>query len=207
MNADRQSAQDDLAFMRAMVEEGSQTNLTGTSMMVIGGVLYGLQCLGHWAEAAGLLVYPGMVRLLIGFGPTVLFLAVVAWVTWRDRGRGFGKTTASRAIGAGFAGAGIANITLTFVFGFNAARSGDFTLWLFYPAVVCAIQGAVWFAFAVLRRRLWLGAVAAGWYIAGALTGVLVHSPADYLLVLALSMFLLLALPGAVMMRLAAKAA
>ena len=51
-----------------------------------------------------------------------------------------------------FASVGIANAVMAMVFGFAAYQRGDFSLYLFFPVVVCAFQGAVWCAIAMIQR-------------------------------------------------------
>jgi hypothetical protein len=41
-------------------------------------------------------------------------------------------------------------------------RHHDFRYWLFHPAVVFVLQGAVWYVIFMLRKRLWMALVAAG---------------------------------------------
>jgi len=40
-------------------------------------------------------------------------------------------------------------------------RLHSLTVWLIYPCTVCVLQGAAWSVAFVLRRRPWLGLVAA----------------------------------------------
>lgn len=97
------------------------------------------------------------------------------------------------------------NLAMVFVFGFNAIRLDDFSLWLYYVPVVFAIQGGAWFVAARLQKRLWYGLVALGWFLAAAALGLTMGQPL-FNLVVALALFLLMALPGFVLLRLARKA-
>ncbi len=62
------TVQDDLAFMRDLAERGQRGSITGGSVFVAGGVLYGVQCLFHWAQLKGWIDPPGPVSLLFGQG-------------------------------------------------------------------------------------------------------------------------------------------
>ena len=198
------AAQDDLAFLRELAERGQRGSITGGSVFVAGGVLYGVQCLYHWAQMRGWIDPPDIVNLVFVASITAGFLAYLIWVLWKDRKAGQSGLM-NRALNAVFGGVGLANLAMVIVFGFNAASANDFSLWLFYPPVIFALQGAAWYAAAVLRKRAWQGLVAAGWLIAATALGLVRHSPEAYLLIAMLSLFLLMALPGVVLIRLAKK--
>ena len=57
------SAEDDLAFMRAIVEGGGKPQLTLAVAYLAGGLLYGLQCLFHIGQATGVIRWPGRRRI------------------------------------------------------------------------------------------------------------------------------------------------
>lgn len=193
---------DDLAFMRELAERGQRGSITGGSVFVAGGLLYGIQCLYHLIQLRGWIAFPDIVNLLFSAGPTVLFLIILAWVLWKDRNAGQGGMM-SRALNAVFGGIGLANLAMVIVFGFNAATSGDFKIWMLYPAVIFALQGAAWYTAAVLRKRAWLGVVAGGWLVTAVALGLTRDALEIYLLVTTLALFLLMALPGFVLIRLA----
>ena len=198
------SVRDDLAFLRDLAERGQRGSIAGGSVFVAGGVLYGVQCLFHWAQLRGWIDPPDVVGLVFVVGITATFMAVLTWVIWRDRKAG-STGLMSRALNAVFGGIGLANLAMVIVFGFNAASANDFSIWLFYPPVIFALQGAAWYTAAVLRKRAWQGLVAAGWLIAATALGLVRHSIEAYLLITTLSLFLLMALPGLVLIRLAKK--
>ena len=53
MNDKTNTAHEDLAFMRNLVEQGGRGQLTGGSLFFAGGMLYGLQTLYHYAQFKG----------------------------------------------------------------------------------------------------------------------------------------------------------
>jgi len=196
------TAQDDLAFMRRLAEQGSRGAVAGGWVFVAGGVLYGVQCLYQWAQLRGVIDPPWPVTLTFLVAITAGFFAVLGWVIWRDR-KSPQTGLMSRAVNAVFSGIGLANLAMVIVFGFNAAQAKDISIWLLYPPVIFALQGAAWYAAAVLRKRAWQGLVAAGWLIAATALGLVRGSVDAYLLICSLSLFLLMALPGFVLIRLA----
>ena len=69
----RHSAEDDLAFMRAIVEGGWRPPLTLAICYLAGGLLYGLQCLFHVGQATGLIRWPDLANLVFVAGITLPF--------------------------------------------------------------------------------------------------------------------------------------
>jgi len=200
------SAHDDLAFLRKVVDQGGRAGVTGGSVFFAGGLLYGVQCLYHWAQLKGWADFPPLVNLVMAAGPTVLFLAFLTVVLVRDS-RVAQAGSQSRALQAMFSGVGLANLAMVAVFGINAARHPEFPVWLFYPAVIFALQGAAWFVVWRMRQRAWLGLVALGWLAAAVALGLSIDAIERYILIAAGALFVLMALPGAVMMRLARETA
>ena len=146
MASDLESARDDLAYMRSLVSG------TGPMQATIGEAFF-------WAGAA--LWRPVLLALAADAGPAAVRrawsrLAIVvradgrvlrrslAMIIWKDRKTPPGGV-ASRALGAVFQGAGIANLVMAFVFAYGAARFESFGLWLYHPIVVCMFQGVAWY--------------------------------------------------------------
>jgi len=205
MNDPIKSVQDDLAFMKTLVDKGGHAQVAGGAVFLAGGLLYGIQCLYHWGQMKGVsLPEPWNGAFVIGV--TVAFLGILAWVLWRDR-KVAGSGLMARALNAVFSSIGMANLVMVLVFGVNSARMEDFRIWMFYAPVIFALQGAAWVTVWQLRRRAWQGVVGFGWLAAAAALGLSIGSAEAYVLIAAAALFGLMALPGWVMMRLARKTA
>ena len=205
MTTDRDDETDvsqNLAFVRALVSEGGRAQLSGGALFMVAGLVYGLQCIVQWAGAIGF-IYLGLVgNLIAGTLPTVVFILAVIWVAWRDRGLK-PKGVGTRALNAAFGSAGLTNLFMAFVFGYNAIRHDSLAIWLYYPAVVCALQGAAWYIAHMIRKQLWLALVSAGWFVTTVALGVLIDSPNTYVLVLGFALILLMGGSGYAMVRMA----
>ncbi|NHK29468.1 hypothetical protein FF098_016270 [Parvularcula flava] len=191
----------DLDFLRGLVEGGGNRTqyLTGHAFAV-GGGLYAFQCFANWLLVILALDLPGIVWITLHSLPTVIFLAYCVWQGVRYGASNTGNAT-SRAITAAFQAAGFTNLALILIFAPTAIGRNDFTIWLFYPAVVFALQGAAWLTAYQLRRRLWLLGVALGWMVSAVALGLLIGNLA-YLLVAGGALFLFMTVPGIVMVRL-----
>jgi hypothetical protein len=202
MNAEIDTARDDLAYMRALVSGGGgRAQATAGEIFLWAGLLYGLQCIGHWLDVAGGIDLPPVGMLALSFGPTAVFLVVIGAVIWRERRTPRDHGAASRALGAVFQGAGLANLVLAFVFAYGSYKAQSITIWLYHPTVVCMFQGVAWFVAWTILRHTWLGLVSIGWFAATIACGVFIDNPAAFLLTIGFALILLMALPGYVMMR------
>lgn len=195
MNAELETARDDLAYMRSVVGGAERMQSTIGEAFFWAGSLYGVQCCLHAMQVMGLAPEQGVPALLIAWAPTVIFCAVLAVIIWRDRKAPEGGP-ASRALSAVFQGAGLANLVMAFVFAYGAQKFETPGLWLYHPVVVCMFQGVAWYAAWVILRRVWLGAVAAGWFATTVGLGVVIGDAGRYLLILSVALIGLMAIPG-----------
>jgi hypothetical protein len=205
MNAELESARGDLAYMRSLVGGAERMQKTIGEAFFWAGLLYGGQCFLHWLQTLGVAPSEGLLALSIVIVPTLIFVGILVMIIIKDRKAPPGGP-ASRALGAVFQGAGIANLVMAFVFAYGAQAFDAPGLWLYHPVVVCMFQGVAWYvAFNVLRRR-WLGLVAAGWFATTIALGVLMADVGSFVLVLAIALIALMTIPGWVIWRGAKKA-
>jgi hypothetical protein len=202
MSSTPQSAQDDLAFLRSLVGAADGVQRSFGETYLAAGLCYGAQFVLSAAQMQAWLPGDASWSLAIGFVPTAIFLLLLVWFLWRGR-QAAPTGVVGRAITAAFAWIGVANLALIVVIGSVALRQHSITTWLIYPCVVYVLQGVAWMVAFALRRRAWLGLVAAGWFIAGVVMALCVQSLSDYILAAGVGMLLCMVVPGAVMVRLA----
>ena len=198
---DADSAREDLAYLKTLIggdDAGAVWRFTGR-LFAAGGFLYGLQCLFHGAQILGF-NSPGPVTLLFVAGPTVVFLAYMTFAIIRAGPSIKPQGTTGRAVSAIFSATGMVNLVFLVIFLPPYLQSGDFRVWLFYPAVVFAVLGGAWYAAWQLRKKLWMLGTALGWLVSAALMG-LTRGQAVYVIICGLCLFLFLMLPGIAMAR------
>ena len=200
MTVKAQTAQDDLAYMRTVVEQGGRPRMAGALIYMAAGLIYGTETLVHWGQAIGLVQISEQATLAFVAGCSALFVLLMIVLIARDRTKGIGAGTGSRALNAAFGGAGLANIALMAIFGVNAWRQHDLLIWMLYPCVVFALQGAAWYVAFMLRRKVWMLTVSLGCLTTATVMGLVLGSP-TFVLVTALACFAWLAVPGAIMAR------
>ena len=197
------SPEDDLAFLRAIVDGRGQPTMTMAICYLAGGLLYGLQCLFHVGQATGLIRWPDLANLAFVIGISVAFLAVITWAIVKDRleGRANRGPMAGRTLNAAFSATGMANAAVIIIFGVGAMRDQDFAIWLYYPALDFALQAAAWYVAWTLKRKPWMQLRLRHRARDPLALGVLVREPVLYLVVCTAALFLLFALPGVIMFR------
>lgn len=204
----RSTPEADLAFLRSIVQGGgnSKGTLTLGVAYLAGGLFYGLQCLFHMGQIIGWIRWPELANLAVVVGVTIAFFTVLIWAIREDKKIGAAGPIVTRTLNAAFSGAGMTNLAVIIVFGFGAARDHDFALWLYYPAMIFALQAAAWYVAWNLRRKLWMLATAIGGWITAIVLGLLVRDVPTYMTVCTAALFLLFAAPGWIMVRNALRA-
>ena len=195
-----ESAREDLAFMRALVQPDERWQRRFGEIYAAAGACYGGQMVLHGAQALGLIPSLPILYMLIGGGPSVVFLALVVVIARRNPQTPGGGVT-SRAIGAVFGAAGLANLVLIAIFASVAWREHNLKIWLIYPCVALVLQGLAWLVAYNLRRKAWFALVAAGWFATGLGMGAAIEDVGWFILVGGVGFFAFMLVPGLHMMR------
>jgi hypothetical protein len=130
----------------------------------------------------------------------VVFLALFIWIARRNPDPAGGGAT-SRAVASVFSAVGLANFALIAIVASVAIRERSLTIWLIYPCVVLVMQGAAWLVAYMLRRRPWLGVVAAGWFATGLGMAAAIKDINLYILIGGIGFFAFMLAPGLFVMR------
>lgn len=200
MNTD--SAREDLAFLRGLVQPDEAWQRGFGESYAAAGVCYGAQMIGHALQQFGVIPGDGPAGLLVGAGPSVVFVLLLILINRRTRlpPRAKGGVT-SRAVGAVFSAIGTANFFLIAIFATAALREHNLKIWLLYPCVVLIMQGAAWMVAYALRRRGWFALVATGWFVTGLAMGLAIEDIGWYILIGGIGFFAFMLAPGLAMIR------
>lgn len=208
MTHDTDNTSADIAWLRQLAEENGAAPMRGASILLAAGLIYGLTSLLHWAHMTGLiaprLVGAGMEWLIA----TGLFLIVNFALILRLRRAEGVRTAADRAIGTVWAGVGFGIFVLfasmmTVTLRLGADQNG-LIFWM-VPSIIMVFYGMGWSVTAAMLKSgtlWWLGVAS---FIAAPALGALSGQPAQYL-GYATALFLLMALPGFLLMRRAKQA-
>lgn len=195
------SPEADLAFLRSVVSGGGpQGHFTMGVAYMAGGLLYGVQCLFHVGQIIGWVRWPPLPTLLFVVAITAAMIAVLTWAVRRDRKAPRPGPMVTRTMNAAFSATGMVNLALIVVFGLGSMRDQDFALWLYYPAMMFALQAAAWWVAWSLMKKPWMLATSLGGWATAVALGLLVREPLIYMSVCTAALFLLFAWPGWIML-------
>jgi hypothetical protein len=191
----------DLAFLKALVSEGPKAQGAAGIVFLTAGLAYGLDCLAYWAQGAFGWPQSALINWTLILFPIVVSVPVIVYVSWKSRRNGE-QGVATRALNAAYGSAGLANLAIAIVFGYVASTQKNMLIWLLYPVVICAFLGAVWYVAYMIRRKLWLVGVSAGWFVTTVALGLLIRQTQTYLLILGIALIILMGGSGWMMMAL-----
>lgn len=203
MSPDAQSARDDLAFLKTLLggdDESIQMRTFGESYLAA-GLIYGGQMILHAVQALGLLPNTPAFALGIGLGPTLVFVPVISWLIYKNRGTR-PRGTIGRAVGSIFGAIGLANLVLIGVIGSVALEQHSIQIWLIYPCCIFILQGTAWLFTYMMRRHGWHLAVAAGFFVTAIAAAIAIPiSLGLFILFMGIGMWGCMALPGWLILR------
>lgn len=192
----------DIAWMRRLAEEGAQVPMQGNSLLMYGGLLYGLASLFHWGIVADLLPLAEN-QIWIGWAVATVGYWVILAVTIPRLRRSGVNTTANRAAGIAWSGMGWGIFAMFLTITVLGLRLGEGVLegmFVLIPSLIMIFYGVGWAVHATMQRsrRLWM--LSLGSFAAAPLLALFAGSSAQYL-AYAAALFLLMALPGFLLMR------
>ncbi|NJC40445.1 hypothetical protein GGQ87_000703 [Brevundimonas alba] len=193
----------DIAWMRRLAEEGSRTPMQGAAILFGAGVIYGLASVGHWAIASGVAGLGMEAVNGLWLGATLLFFVLLAFNIYRLKRAGGVQTSANRASGTAWASVGWGIFALFASMAVLAWRMGDEAAMValaLMPSVIMVFYGAGWAVTAAMQRSRPLWGLALASFAAGPLIALFTGSAEQYLAYGA-ALFLLMALPGWLLMR------
>lgn len=196
---------DDIAYMRAMAEEGRNTPLIGGVHYVIWGALVGGAAFFTWLVDIGAVRLPANARLWLWVG-----VFVAGWGASIALGRRGGAKPGAQSIGSRTArnawyACGVFMtvlwVALLFVHGRyeNIGVPRYFLMSMMFP-VAFGLYGVAFFAAAAAARASWMRYVSCvSW--AASFTLLFVLTDASYMLIASLAMFAVVLAPGVWLMR------
>jgi hypothetical protein len=200
MTEPMQTLRDDIAFMRALAEEGRSTPMLGGAIIASAGGIFGLASVAHWALVAGILRASPWALPMVWMAAFAVFMAVLFAVQARMRGRPGSRSPVNRAIAAGWSGVGFAIFAIALALGVAAWRLGDGAVMGLFPSVILALYGAAWFLAGKMTGRGWMVGTALGAFVFSVAIAFLIGR-AELFLAYAAALFLLAGLPGVILVR------
>ncbi|MDO8297723.1 MAG: hypothetical protein Q7T19_14950 [Caulobacter sp.] len=195
-----QTLKDDIAFMRALAQEGSSVPMLFGGNLVAAGVIFGAGAVGHWLILSGVLRVSPWFYMVNWLGAGAVFAVVCTLMIQRAKRQPGYNAGVNRATGAAWSGVGFAVFASWVGMTATGLTTGDWAVMDAFPVLILALYGAAWFVAGVLSGKGWIRLVALGSFVGAALMGVLSGTP--YLMLgYAVCLILLAVVPGLVLMR------
>ncbi|MDP1632666.1 MAG: hypothetical protein Q8L66_14720 [Caulobacter sp.] len=191
---------DDIAFMRALAQEGGAAPLLGGAILLAAGLIFAAASLTHWAVLVGLLRLPPLAFPAIWLGAVVIFLIALWIIKTREQGRPGASSPGNRASSVAWASVGWGVFAIGMSLAIIAIRSGSALPMLVFPSLILGLYGMGWSVAAAMSHKRWIWMTAIGSYASALLVAWFAAEPVLYLLYAA-ALILLGALPGFVLMR------
>ncbi len=193
----------DIAWMRRLAEEGAGAPMQGASILMFAGLIFGGASLFYWAQISGLIDVPVLADGLIWLIATGLFFVVLAVVITGLKRKAGVVTAGNRASSTTWSALGwgiFALFASLAVLGFRLGEDAAMLALALTPSVIMVFYGIGWAVSATMYRSRVLWWLAAGSFVAAPLLASLADQEAQYL-AYAGALFLLMALPGWMLMR------
>ena len=189
---------EDIAFLRALVEDRDSTMALDGAILTAIGVIFGCVNFFYWLLSTGLLTVPAAWSRWVWVTGVLVLVPVVLLFQWRyPRPSG----PASRAMRAAWlsVGTSISVAGIALALGAWRLQLPSFVLWVF-PVLLFTLYGAAWSVAFAVRQRLAFAFVAAGCYVVAVACGFSMGRPEEWL-ILSLGLFTLVAAPGFALVR------
>jgi hypothetical protein len=203
MTNESDNAPADIAWLRQLAEENGTGPMRGASILLAAGLVYGVTSLIHWAHMTGLILSQYAAAGMEWLIATGIFLVINFVLIFRLHRKGGVRTAANRAIGTVWSGVGCGIFALFASMFVVSARIGvdqnSMIFWLI-PSIIMVFYGMGWAVTATMLKSRPLGLLALASFVAAPVMGLFAGEAAIYL-VYAAALFLLMALPGFLLMR------
>lgn len=195
-----QSVHDDIAYMKALAQEGRRAPILVGPVLVAAAVIFGLATFGQWMMVLGRVPSGGWASLALWLGAAAIFTVVLFGLIRRIETASGARTVGNQAIGAAWScvGYGIfATWAGLLAYGY---RTGQWDVMALMPTVVLVAYGSAWMVAAAIGRKAWLNLVGMASYAGAVVMAGLAGDQLLYPVYLALLIGVAL-VPGLVLMR------
>jgi len=195
---DTQSLKDDLAFLRDLTQDSGRGLARDGFNLAAVGLVFGVVALVYWLVFWGPLASLMVLTYWLWVAGILLMIASTAFAR-----RSLPKATgaAARALSVAWNGVGVSLLAggLALLAAAWRLHDGSFVLATF-PILLFSLYGAAWGVAFAVKRLSWFAWVSTGCFAAAVAEGLLYRSPHQWL-VLSAGLFLLVGLPGLVILK------
>ena len=192
--------EDDIAYIRALAEEGRNTPVLGGGILITAGAVFGLASLAHYAVDSGLLDVEPVAYAWIWIGAMVIFFLSLIGLKSKLRGKPGARSAVNRAVGAGWMGVGLGIFVLAVSIAILSFKLQSPVPTLIFPSLILALYGAGWAVSATMSGQKWQWWLAIGGWAGAPAMAALIGTPLLWL-GYAAGLALLALVPGLILVR------
>ena len=195
-----QSVHDDIAYMKALAQEGRRAPLLGGSILIAAGLIFGLASIVAYGIDSGIINAPSVAYAFLWGGAGLIFFVVLMLQIRRTGGRPGANSVVNRAGGAGWMGVGLATFFMALAMTVVSWKTGSEVSFMLFPSLIFALYGSGWAVSATMSDQKWQWRLAVACWIAAPLIAFLTGSPLMWL-AYAAGLFLFALVPGVLLVR------
>lgn len=200
MTRDQQAIQDDIAYMRALAQEGQRTPLLAGRFLVAAAIIFGTGNMGLWAIQSGLVDVGRWAQLWVALGAALVFGLTLVFLGRRHKGQPGSQSSGNRAVSAAWTGVGFGIFVTWLGLVALSLRTGDWAFMAVMPTVVLVAYGSAWMVGAAMSGKRWMTATALLSYASAVGVAWFVDGP-SILLVFNVILVAVALIPGLILMR------
>lgn len=200
MTDDVKAIRDDLAFLRALAEDGARTPLLGGAILAAAGGCYGTASLAQWLILTDVIDVPKVWLFGLWAIAVAVHMTIQGLLIGKVAKRCGAESPANRTHHEVWTGVGIGCFVLIAAIGLASWKAQTGLLIGFAPSIILVLYGAAWWAAASVSKLAWIRLVAVGAFAAAIGMGLLIGSTTVWL-AYAAALYLLALAPGLLLSR------
>lgn len=173
MTRDAHTVQDDIAYMRALAQEGRHAPLLAGPVLVTAAVIFGAANLGQWALLTRVIDADPWAPVWLWIGAGVVFGVALSLLINRMKSKPGFNSSGNRAVGAAWSAVGYGIFVTWLGLMAMGLKSGDWSVMMAMPTIVFVAYGSAWMIAGAMTRVRWMtvtgllsyaGAIVSGWF-------------------------------------------
>lgn len=195
-----QTVREDIAYIRAVAQEGRKAPLLGGSVLIAAGLIFGLSSLVHYGIDSGLIDLPPVSYAVLWGGAMLTFFLALTVLIKRINHKPGALTPTNRAVGAAWMGVGMVIFFSSISMAIIGWKYQTELPALLFPSLIFALYGAAWAVSATMTGTRWQWFLAVGGWVSAPLLALLAGQSELWLAYWA-GLFLFALIPGIVIVR------
>ena len=195
-----QSVHDDIAYMKALAQEGRRAPLLAGPIMIAAAIVFGLASIAQWFVVSGVIDVTPWAQFWIWIVAAIIFTLDLIFLLNRMKAKPGYSSVGNRAVGAAWTGVGVGIFVTWLALMVIGFKTGDWFLMNLMPTIVVVAYGSAWMVAALMSQARWMMSVALASYVGAVVLAWFAGDQVIYLVHAALLLLVAL-VPGLILMR------